>query len=131
MTSSTVEALVSVPTEDLVTDSLLGTFPEGQRLIGTRCTDCGQAMIGSRIVCSSCVSRNVERVALPTTGVLYTFTRLHIGGDGVRIIGYVDLDGDVRTLADLRETGAPLQPTQPVELVVEGDDWYFAPASGE
>jgi uncharacterized OB-fold protein len=88
-------------------------------------------MIGARAVCSSCICREVSRVALPTTGVLYSFTRLHVGGDGARPIGYVDLDGDVRTLADIREGPAPVQPGIRVELGVDGDDWFFAAVAGE
>jgi uncharacterized OB-fold protein len=112
-------------------DGLLGSFPEGPRLIGTRCIQCGRTMIGTRIVCSSCVSTDVGRVALPTTGVLYSFTRLHVGGEGVRPLGYVDLDDDVRTLADIREGEIPLQPGIRVELGVEGDDWFFAQVAGD
>jgi uncharacterized OB-fold protein len=125
--AATAEAVVSLPVPDLEADGLLGSFPEGLRLVGTRCDACGLTMIGSRIVCSGCVGTDVSRVALPTTGVLYSFTRLHLG-DAVRILGYVDLDDDVRTLADLREP-APLEPGMRVELVVEGDDWHFAPAA--
>jgi uncharacterized OB-fold protein len=125
------EAPVSATIADLESDGLLGRFPQGRRLVGTRCDRCGQTMIGARVVCSSCVSREVSRVALPTTGVLYSFTRLHVGGEGVRPIGYVDLDGDVRTLADIREGSAPLQPNMRVELGVDGDDWFFAPVAGE
>ena len=88
-------------------------------------------MIGARVVCSSCVSREVSRVALPTTGTLYSFTRLHVGGEGVRPVGYVDLDDGVRTLADIREGKVPLRPDMRVELGVDGDDWFFAPARGE
>jgi uncharacterized OB-fold protein len=126
----TPEAPASTPIADLDSDDLLGTFPEGRRLVGTRCGDCGQTMLGARIVCSSCVSRNVTRVALPGTGVLYSYTRLHVGGDGVRAVGYVDLDDSVRTLADLREGSAPLRPDLRVELGVDGDDWFFTPSSG-
>ncbi|MFC1405275.1 MULTISPECIES: Zn-ribbon domain-containing OB-fold protein [Streptacidiphilus] len=130
MTPST-EVPVSAPIADLETDSLLGTFPEGPRLVGTECGQCGRTMIGTRVVCSSCVSREVSRVALPSTGVLYSFTRLHVGVEGVRPIGYIDLDDDVRTLADLREGDTPLQPGIPVVLGVEGDQWFFAPVAGE
>lgn len=125
------EVPVSAPIADLETDGLLGTFPEGPRLVGTQCDRCGRTMIGTRVVCSSCVSREVSRVALPMTGVLYSFTRLHVGGDGVRVIGYVDLDDDVRTLADLREDSAPLEPDARVELGVEGEQWFFAPVAAE
>ena len=139
--AGTGEAVVSVPAADLESDSLLGTFPEGRRLVGTRCGQCGQVMIGTRTVCSSCVSRDVSRVALPATGVLYSFTRLHglsgkHSGSGVRPVGYVDLDlpadhGGVRTLADIRAGGTPLRPDMRVELGTDGDDWFFAPAMGE
>lgn len=123
--AESVDVVVSQPVPDLDSDGLLGSFPEGPRLVGTRCDACGRTMIGSRIVCSGCVRTEVSRVALPTTGVLYSFTRLHLG-DTVRILGYVDLDDDVRTLADLRET-APLVPGIRVELAVDGEDWHFAP----
>lgn len=125
------EASVSAPIADLETDGLLSRFPEGRRLVGTRCDHCGQTMIGARVVCSKCVSREVSRVALPATGVLYSFTRLHVGSESVRVLGYVDLDGDVRTLADLREGDTPLRPDDRVELGVDGDDWFFAAAAGE
>lgn len=124
------EAPVSEPISDLETDSLLATFPEGQRLVGTECNNCGKKMIGTRIVCSACVSRDVARIALPTGGVLYSFTRLHVGADGTRPIGYVDL-GDVRTLADIREGSSPIHPDMRVALGVDGDDWFFAPVAGE
>jgi uncharacterized OB-fold protein len=138
-------AAVSVPVADLDDDSLLGTFPEGRRLTGTRCSQCGQTMIGARSVCSACVSRDVARIPLPATGVLYSFTRLHVsgghgfpgehgvsgrhgGGAGVRPVGYVDLDDGPRTLADLREGTVPLRPDLRVELGTDGDDWFFGPA---
>lgn len=129
--STRTEAPVSQPIADMEQDDLLGAFPEGPRLVGTLCEDCGRTMIGTRVVCSGCVGRDVSRVALPATGVLYSFTRLHVGAAGVRPLGYVDLDDDVRTLADLREA-SPLRPGMRVELGV-GDDgeWFFAPAAGE
>lgn len=125
-----MSATPSAPIADLDSDDLLGAFPEGPRLVGTRCDDCGATMIGARVVCSSCISRTVTRVPLPRTGTLYSFTRLHVGGDGTRAIGYVDLDDDVRTLADLRDGVTPLQPDSPVELGVDGDGWFFTPATG-
>lgn len=129
--NASTEAPVSVPIADLESDSPIGDFPEGRRLVGTRCMACGTAMIGSRVVCSTCVSEDVERIALPDTGNLYTFTRVHVGTDSVRPIGYVDLDGvGVRTLTDLDESGKPLAPDTRVQLVVDGDAWYFASITG-
>lgn len=121
------EAVVSQTIADLENEDLLGTFSEGQRLVGTQCETCRKMMLGARTVCSSCVSRDVSRVALPATGTLYSFTRLHVGGDGVRPIGYVDLDNGVRTLADIREGDTTLRPDLHVELGVDGDSWFFAP----
>ena len=46
-------------------------------------------------------------------------------------VGYVDLDDGVRTLADIREGTMPLRPDMRVELGLDGDDWFFAPAAGE
>jgi uncharacterized OB-fold protein len=133
MTTKT-DAPVSIPVPDLESDDLLGEFPDGPRLVGTRCSDCGRAMIGARFVCSSCVSRDVERIALPTIGVLYSFTRLHIG-ETIRPLGYVDLDVDldvgVRTLADLREDDVMLTPGMRVSFGVDGADWYFTPVIGD
>lgn len=121
------EALVSLAIADLDESSLIGDFPEGRRLIGTKCSDCETTMIGSRVVCSNCVSRNVERVALPTTGSLYSYTRIRVGVDGgVKPLGYVDLDGvGVRTLADLREGAGEFVPDMRVQLGTDGDDWFF------
>ncbi|MEY9853168.1 putative OB-fold protein [Leifsonia sp. EB41] len=125
------ETELPLPIADLESDGLLAEFAEGPRLVGTRCDACGQLMIGSRIVCSTCVGTDVTRVALPTAGVLYSFTRLHVGGDGVRPLGYVDLDGDVRTLADLRENKVPLRPGMDVRLAVDGDAWFFTPITSD
>ncbi|WP_243076337.1 Zn-ribbon domain-containing OB-fold protein [Microbacterium sp. SS28] len=127
---STVTEAVAVPqpVADLESDGLLGVFPEGPRLVGTQCRACSRTMIGTRIVCSDCVGTDVTRVPLPTTGLLYTYTRLHVGAEGVRALGYVDFEGDVRTLTDLREDTGPLEPGIRVRLHVEGDDWWFAAA---
>jgi len=128
------EAVASAPVADLDSDGLLGDFPAGRRLVGTRCDQCGAAMIGTRVVCSACVSQAVSRIALPAAGVLYSFTRLHGlgGGAGVRPVGYVDLDLEsgrgVRTLADLREGAVPLRPDMRVVFGTDGDDWFFTPA---
>lgn len=133
MSAITESVTIPQPVADLESDELLGEFPEGPRLVGTQCDACSRTMIGTRVVCSACVSTDVTRVPLPTTGVLYTYTRLHVGGAGVRALGYVDFDGDVRTLADLREDAGPLEPGIRVELTVDGNDWWFAasPAATE
>ena len=130
--SVTTEAPTSSPIADLEVDSLLGEFPGGRRLVGSRCEDCGCTMLGSRVVCSECVGGSISRIALPVTGNLYSFTRLHVGSEGIRALGYVDLDGvRVRTLADLREGDVELRPDLPVRLGNENDDWFFEAAADE
>lgn len=130
MTSTTAGAgvPVSTPTPDLDAENPLGEFDEGVRLVGTRCTTCGRTMLGARIVCSSCVSGDVQRVALPASGVLYSYTTLRVGPDAPRILGYVDLD-DVRTLASIREDGVAVSPDARVELRHDDADWWFTPVS--
>ncbi|MBO0909818.1 Zn-ribbon domain-containing OB-fold protein [Arthrobacter sunyaminii] len=128
--STATEAPVSHPVADLDEDSLLGSFPEGPRLIGSHCDDCGCTMIGSRVVCSTCVGQAISRVALPGGGVLYTFTTIHTG-PAPRTLGYVDLDNGVRTLADITAGDIQLYPDIRVELGVEGSDWFFSPVEGE
>lgn len=121
---------VPQPIADLESDSLLAQFDSGSCLVGTRCDSCGTTMIGSRVVCSKCVGQDVHQVALPTTGTLYSFTRLHTRGAEPRALGYVDLDDQVRTLADIRES-RPLVPDMRVQLGVDGDAWFFEPIAGE
>ncbi|ALJ21949.1 Zn-ribbon domain-containing OB-fold protein [Microbacterium sp. No. 7] len=130
--STTTAGRISLPIPDLESDGLLAEFPEGHRLVGSVCDDCGQAMLGSRVVCSSCVGGSISRTALPATGVLYSFTRLSRGDGGIRALGYVDLDNGVRTLTDLRdspELGAGIR----VRLDVDPDGaaWFFAAVAGE
>lgn len=130
--SVTTEAPTSTPIADLEADSLIGDFPEGRRLVGSRCDDCGCTMLDARVVCSECVGRSITRIALPATGNLYSFTRLHVGSEGIRALGYVDLDGvSVRTLADLREGENELRPDMPVRLGTDNDAWFFEPAADE
>jgi uncharacterized OB-fold protein len=126
MSAVTDAVTIPRPIADLDSDGLLGDFAEGPRLVGTQCDACSRTMLGTRVVCSACVGTDVTRVPLPTTGVLYTYTRLHVGADGVRALGYVDFEGDVRTLTDLREDAGPLEPGIRVDLRVDGDDWWFA-----
>lgn len=121
---------VPQPIADLESDSLIAQFSDGPRLVGTQCESCGTTMIGSRVVCSNCVSQDVHQIALPTTGTLYSFTRVHARGEAPRAMGYVDLDDKVRTLADLRET-RQLTPDMRVQLGFDGDAWYFEPAADE
>lgn len=124
--SAITETGITVPISDLDEENLLGQFAEGPGLVGTRCSTCKGTMLGMRVVCSTCVSVDIERVRLSGEGKLYTFTRLH-HKDVVRTIGYVDLEEGVRTLADIRQNGGDLEPGLGVQLSIEGAQWFFTP----
>lgn len=128
--SAIPETAITTPIPDLEAEHLLGSFPDGPGLVGTRCGSCGNTMLGARTVCSSCVGLDVEPACLSRTGELYTFTRLYLK-ETVRTIGYVDLAEGVRTLADVRSDGQDLVPGLQVALGVDGDQWFFAPAIEE
>src|SRR5690349_7694896 len=125
MADVSVAALASEPIQDMSDESEIFTFEQGQFLIGTRCENCGQSALGRRSVCSKCVSSDVVTVPLPATGSLYSFTVLHIASAEPRALGYVDLDGDVRVLTDLRFGDRPISVDARVRLNTAGDDWWF------
>lgn len=114
------------PYADLRDSSMIREFPEGVRLVGAHCKECGLLAIGERSVCSACVGRDVEVVPLAPAGVLYSYTVLHVGVDGSRAMGYIDLNDGVRVLSTLRGDATMLRPDAPVELASDGDDWWFA-----
>ena len=50
-------------------------FPlENVSLMGTRCRDCGEVLLGEAIACQLCQSQNVESISLSRTGKLYSYT---------------------------------------------------------
>lgn len=134
MISNTKNALPapSEPVSDLDEESSLVDTAQGPALVGTVCRQCGMRAVGRRVVCSRCVSQNVVDEPLARTGILYTFTTLHVGATGSglpRVIGYVDLDDGVRVLADVRAGDASPTVGSRVEMRAEGAGWFFEPAS--
>ncbi|MEN9315891.1 MAG: hypothetical protein RIS35_2284 [Pseudomonadota bacterium] len=76
------------------------------RLRSTRCPGCGTFSFPPRNLCRACWRRDVDWVDLPVTGVLYTFTRVHVvpgafRADAPYAIGIVDLDGGPRLMCRL------------------------------
>jgi len=73
-------------------------------LIGGRCPECGSFYFPARSVCSSCLCGELERVPLCSTGTLYTYTVIHQSlpqFETPYILGYVDLDDNVRVAGQL------------------------------
>ncbi len=81
---------------------------ESPRLLGSRCTSCGERFFPRRVVCAACLDDGLEDVLLGPRGTLYTFTWVHLplfgalradkGGYGV---GQVDLEEGPRVQAVL------------------------------
>jgi uncharacterized OB-fold protein len=84
----------------------LGVSADGKPvLLGAVCRACGSRMFPPSPVCSTCMSEDVEREAMPRTGTLYSFTTVHVGPknwDKPYELGYVDLENGVRVFAHLR-----------------------------
>ncbi|SEH18084.1 hypothetical protein SAMN04487967_3610 [Natronorubrum sediminis] len=84
-------------------------------VLGQHCGDCGHATAAPKAACARCGNRDIETVELPTTGTVYTETRLEVvpeGFDGPYHIVLVDLD-DARVMAHVPE---PVEIGQTVEL---------------
>ncbi|HWD29112.1 MAG TPA: OB-fold domain-containing protein [Rhizomicrobium sp.] len=66
-------------------------------LAGSKCTKCGEVVVGTRETCGKCGARKgMEHVKLAGTGKLYNFTIVHRNFPGVPvpfISAIVDVDG--------------------------------------
>ena len=93
------------------------TIRDGEpRLIGSRCTNCGNHMFPRQNGCPKCMSDQQEDVELATTGTLWTWTVQafppkappYLGpvGDDFEPygVGYVELPGEVRVESRLTES---------------------------
>lgn len=102
------------------------------RLLGSRCTNCGNHMFPRQRGCPKCMFDEQEDVELATTGTLWTWTVQafppkappYLGpvGDDFRPygVGYVELDGQLRVEARLTESDpAKLTVGMPMELVLD------------
>jgi uncharacterized OB-fold protein len=76
-------------------------------LLGSRCTTCGTLAFPSTEVCTQCwAPMPGESMELSGTGVVYTFTQVHVAPEGLPVpyyIGYVDLPEGLRILAQFRD----------------------------
>ena len=102
------------------------------RLLGSRCTNCGNHMFPRQRGCPKCMLDEQEDVELATTGTLWTWTVQafppkappYLGpvGDDFRPygVGYVELDDQLRVEARLTESDpTKLTVGMPMELVLE------------
>jgi uncharacterized protein len=79
--------------------------PDGKGyLVGGRCPECAAFYFPARSVCSRCLCGSLERVPLCSAGTLYTYTVIHQSlpqFETPYILGYVDLDDNVRVAAQI------------------------------
>jgi uncharacterized OB-fold protein len=138
--------------ETPIAEGLYRTEGGAPRLIGSRCTACGEVTFPAQDACPSCTTRGAEEIPLSRRGTLWTWTVQHfpppppyIGPadretfepDGV---GYVELAEGVRVEGRLTESDpAKLSIGMEMELVLlpfvkdeEGNDrmtFAFQPAN--
>lgn len=103
-----------------------GAGGEKPRLIGSRCTSCGEVTFPKKSRCPSCCKDTVEEILLSTRGTLYAFTNVNHGGPGGYKgpipygVGKVQLPEGVRVLSHLTEWDPnKLKAGMDMELVVE------------
>ncbi len=73
-------------------------------LVGSRCPTCGAHYFPTREVCAGCLTEDLETVALPRRGTLYTYTVVHQSTPAFEtpyVLGYVDLEGPVRVMGQI------------------------------
>ncbi|MDA8185559.1 MAG: Zn-ribbon domain-containing OB-fold protein [Actinomycetota bacterium] len=89
---------------------VLEVGPDGKgHLVGAHCPGCGASYFPARSVCSRCLRGDLERVPLGSSGTLYTYTVIHQSlpqFETPYILGYVDLDDNVRVAGQLVDVEA-------------------------
>ncbi len=98
------------------------TLGEG-RLITTACRACGRLTFPPKLVCRGCWSEDYDWRELRPSGVLYSYTRVHVlprafVADGLYDFAIVDLADGVRLMCRLLGDPAQFAPDIPVEMVV-------------
>lgn len=102
------------------------TDPATPRLLAGHCEDCRTTAFPAPTQCPRCLRSPLQPRALPTEGILYSYSVVHIGPRGWSVpytVGYVDLSGDVRVFSHVAETDeGVLRPDMPVRLDLEATE---------
>ena len=92
------------------------------RLIGMRCTVCGTHVFPAKEICHECGNEaGLEPALLSPTGTLYSFSEVHAkmkGFPSPYVVGYVDLENNVRVFGQVEHTAAELKVDEPVRIVL-------------
>jgi len=102
---------------------------ENVRLMGSRCSVCGEVLFGKAIACQQCQSEKMEDVALGRDGILYSYTVIRNKPPGDYkgrepfepfAVGLVELPEGIRILSPLTGCGfEELRIGMELELSVE------------
>lgn len=108
-----------------------GYFPASQpwtvrdgtvRLHGTKCAHCGAVAFPDHRLCPACGAHSGQfKVELSPTGVLYTFSEIHVAPKGFSTpyaVGYVDLPEGVRLFGQIEGRAADLKVGQKVAIIL-------------
>lgn len=122
---------VLFPADEMTADDRRGVVPsdDGPRLRGGECLRCQRRFFPLRPQCPYCAAQELKSVILPSEGILYSYAKVFVSASRPvpYTLGYVDLDGDVRVLANIDSSDA-LRPDMTVRLKVsEAGEWGFAP----
>ena len=88
------------------------------RLLGSRCTACGTAIFPARDFCPKCRASGAQtRLPLSRQGTVFSYTVVHQAPGGRAtpyVLAYVDLDDDVRVLAQVEHRHDDMRIGMPV-----------------
>jgi uncharacterized OB-fold protein len=107
----------------LLREDLFGKDAEGQALLASKCTSCGQVFFPKIVFCLSCLSDSVKDITLSRRGKLNTYTIGHMASMHFQppyAIGYLDMPENVMVFAPLKMIeGKPFKIGMEMELVIE------------
>ncbi|VCU68004.1 hypothetical protein PIGHUM_00050 [Pigmentiphaga humi] len=103
---------------------------DGQTMLkGSVSRSSGRAAFPERETCLVTGARDMEPATFGPRGTLYSFSTVHVSASRPTpyTIGYVDLDDDVRVLAEVRAPAGELSCDLPVVLANDGQSWFAVP----
>lgn len=101
-----------------------------KHLRGGECVRCHKRFFPLKAVCPYCSEAAPRIVALANIGKLYSFTTVHVASNRKTPyqLGYLDIEPNVRVLANLHTDNEPLQIDMQMQLATEADgSWSFRP----
>jgi uncharacterized protein len=81
-------------------------IPQRYRMEAAKCTKCGKIFYPPRLICSQCKNRQFEKVVLPDTGKIETFTVIRVATTQFQdqspyAVGIIELENGVRITSQI------------------------------